>query len=274
MSYLFLTDVTRAIHRGRVPCISTQELFMRMPSSPHNFNQIYGFLISGIEQLPPDLKADEDSLLLLLGICSDILFIQHSFSGLIPIVDPSDQSTSNPYPPLSPSSETLRHHFIFSTALSRWHQHFGLFAGPDVLLMFYFCRMLLAFPDVLKLPKLAGYSSNRRERSVSPSISVAALPRVSDEALDFSWRILENSSIHTVDSGSNVAIWVPVIVFHAGLTVWAHVRQQNSTTKFITGTLRTLKMFKDELDNLVWPCCAEMSETLDHLMRKTSYKAT
>lgn len=229
MSYLFLTDVTRAIHGGRVPCISTQELFMRMPSSSHNFNQIYSSLLSGVRALPSDMKADEDSLLLLTGICADILFIQHSFSNLLLAADPSDESRPNPYAPLSPPAEALRHSFTLNAALVRWYQHFGDIASPNILLMFYFCRLLLALPDVLRLPSLAGYPSSSKPTSTVPDLSTTAISKVSDEALNFSWQILENSHARTEVLGGNTAIWVPIVLFYAALTIWAHLEQQGSS---------------------------------------------
>lgn len=272
MSYLFLTDVTCAIQAGRVPCISTQELFMRMPSSPHNFAQLYSSLLSGARPLPSDIKADEDSLLLLIGICADILFIQHSFSYLLLAADLSTQTRPNPYAPLSPPAEALRYRFILNAALMRWYQHFGDIASPNILLMFYFCRLLLALPDVLKLPSLAGYPSSSERASMVPDMSATAIPRVSDEALNFSWQILENSHTRTEIFGGNTAIWVPVVLFYAALTIWAHLEQQGSSKNLMTGTLRTLNIFKDELSHLPWPCCVEMCHTLDRLMKKPSTK--
>lgn len=272
MSYLFLTDVTCAIHCGRVPCISTQELFMRMPSSPHNFSQMYGYLLSGVRNLPSDLREDEDSLLLLTGICADILYLQHSFSNLAPTVDMPGQSDSNPYSPLSPAAEALRHRFGLDAALTRWYQYFGEISSSDILLMFYFCRLLLHLPDLQKLPSLAGYPSGSRRTLIPQDMSITATSRVSDEALNFCWQILETSNARNNALGSNVAIWVPVVLFFAALTMWSHLEQQNSSTSLKTGSLRTLNMFKDELSHMPWPCCIEMCHTLDRLMGKPMNK--
>ena len=274
MSYLFLTDVIRAAHCGRVACISTNELFMRMPSSPYNFHQMYRCLLLGARPLPSDLRADEDSLLLLTGVCADILYIQHSFSNvMLPAENSGGQSRQNPYAPLSPTSEALRHRFVLKAALMRWHQHFGDGASRDVLSMFFFCRLLLALPDILLLPCLAGYPPNSKQTSTLPDWCQETMLEISDEAINFAWLILDNSNAQNDGSGANVSIWLPVVLFFAALTIWYHLHHQRSRSNLKTGTLRTLNVFKDELSHLPWPCCAEMCRTLDKLMSKPVNKS-
>ena len=158
MSYFFLTDVTHALHCGRVGSISTKELFMRMPSSPYNFHHMYNCLLSGAQPMPADLRRDEDSLILLTGICADILYLHQSFSNVQASAESSAAEPKvSPYAPLSATSEALQHHYSLDAALSRWHQHFKESTGRDLLTMYYFCRLLLASPDVLRLPHLAEY---------------------------------------------------------------------------------------------------------------------
>jgi hypothetical protein len=270
MSYLFLIDVVHAAHCGRIPCISAKELFMLMPSSPYNFHQMYSCLTTGFSTLPSDLKADEDILLLLTGICADILYNQHADSNIFPSEQETPSQvglTKNPYAPLSPNSEALRHWHILDVALTRWHQHCGQIASNQVLSMFYLCRLLLALPDILKVPRFVGYPTDRHQTSpLEVGSCDSTRMDVSNEAIRYAWLILENSCAHTKDASANVSIWLPVALFYAALTVWSRVRNEETSAHIKTGTMRTLKIFKDELKGLPWPCCAQMCHTLDKLV--------
>ena len=267
MSYLFLTDVIRTVHCGGAACISTKELFLRMPSSPYNFHQIYSWLVSGARNLPHDMKAEADSLLLLTGICADIIYIHHSFPNLAMSGERhGQQSSSNPYAPLSPASEVLRNHFILNAALTRWQEHFGEFASKDILTMFYFCRLVLASPDILKLPQVTAYPPSPIQTSTLPEVAQETTLEISDEAVNFAWLILDNSNARPDISGTNVSIWLPVVLFLAALAIWYRLQQQNRSSNLKTGSMRVLNMFKGELRHLPWPCCAEMCFTLDKLM--------
>lgn len=269
-SYLFLVDVIRAIHCGQVTCISTKELFMRMPSSPYNFHHIYNHLISGLQPLPSDLKADEDGLLLLTGICADILYLQHSFSNMtLGAKKLARQSLPNPYAPFSPTSKIHHHQYILSAALSRWYQHFAKTVAQDVLTLFFFCKLLLVFPEVLCLPRRAGYPPNATGSSMLPQPSENVPLNVSDEAMRSAWLILDSLTDRRDAPGFNVSIWLPVVVFGAALTIWCQLQPQNSASNSRPGTLRALSMFKDELVQLPWPCCADMCSILDKLRINT-----
>jgi hypothetical protein len=242
-----------------------------MPSSPYNFHNMYNCLISGARPLPSDLKMDADSLLLLTGICADILFSHYSFSSVSECAEELlAQSSQNPHAPLSCPAEALRHQYILKAALSRWLQHFEEVVRQDVLAFFYFCKLLLCFPDVLKLPQLVGYPPNTNSASTTTGSTNPGLIEVSDEAVNCAWRILDNSDALGDASGPNIAIWLPAVLFYAGLTIWCHLRPQGSSLNSRTGTMRTLKMFKDELSHLPWPCCVEMCCTLDGLMGQST----
>ena len=267
MSYFFLTDVTHAIHCGRVTCISTEELFMRMPLSPYNFHHMYTCLLSGARPLPSDLRRGEDSLVLLTGICADILYFHQSFSNMRASAEYSAaQPKRSPFAPLSAPSEALHHHYSLDAALSRWHRHFGESTDRDVLAMFYFCRLLLASPDILRLPYLAKYSPSAGGTSVMSTRSRDTAPNISDDSVNFAWLILDHSDSQGDVLGPIVSIWLPVVIFYAALAIWYHLQSQRSSSNPRSGTLRTLNMFKDELARLPWPCCLEMCRTLDRLI--------
>ena len=93
-----------------------------------------------------------------------------------------------------------------------------------------------------------------------------SVPDISDNSVNFAWLILDHSDARWDALGPNVSIWLPVVIFYAALAIWYHLQSQQSSSNLRTGTLRTLNMFKDELAQLPWPCCAEMGRTLDRLM--------
>lgn len=269
MSYLFLTDVVRAAHFGSIPCISSRELYMRMPSSPYNFNSIYSCLLSGTDTLPADLKSNEDSLLLLAAVCSDILCIHHTFSSL---AQPAREMLGrpswalNPYAPLSSGSEALRQLYTLDAALTNWHQHFGQEADKYVLALFYFCKLVLVLPEILCLPQLAEYPPAMVTARFTARVSRESRIHIPDEAMNFAWLILDCSNTRSDDLGANLSVWLPVVLFYAALTVWYQLREQASSSNFKSGTLKTLGMYKEELRHLPWTCCVEMCFTLDALM--------
>lgn len=270
LSYLFLVDVVHSAHVGTIPFLSSSELFIRMPSSPYYFKPMYACLISEAGTLPANMKSEEDSLLLLTAICSDILYAHYTFSG---ITHPSDEAKSqsvkmrNPYVPLSAESEALRHKRNLDAALTRWYLHFGHLTSANILSLFYFCRLVHTLPMMLSLPRLAGYAPAKP----NPLLDGFARPDsiiVTDEAINFAWLILDNIDAGSESENTNVSIWLPVVLFYATLTVWYHLQRQTSSSSLRTGTLRTLRMFRAELERLPWPCCTEMCFTLDRLMER------
>lgn len=270
MSYLFLADVVHAVHVGTIPCFSTSELFIRMPLSPYYFKPMYACLISGTGTLPANMKSEEDSLLLLTAICSDILYTYYTFSSFVPSKHEENGPSieiRNPYVPLSAKSEALRHKIDLDAALTRWHLHFGHMASANSLSLFYFCRLVHALPTILGLPRLAGYPPAKMVPLSNDHAGHGSIT-VTDEAINFAWLILDNIEARPGNADTKVAIWLPVVVFHATLTVWYQQLKQKSSSAFRTGTLRTLRLFRTELERLPWPCCAEMCLTIDRLMER------
>ena len=270
LSYLFLTDVLRAAHTGAIPCISSSELFMRMPASSYNFEPMYGCLMAGTGPLPADMTTEEDALLLLTAICSDILYAHHAFSSINHLTDKAkDRSAGfrNPYVPLSPEAEALRHKFNLDAALTRWFQHFGWSVSKDCLALYYFCRLVHAVPAIFGFPLLAEYPPASAARTLG-SLQRASTGSISDEAMNFAWLIVDNSNTRSESLNTNVSIWLPIVLFYAALTVWYQLQQQESSSRLKTGTYKTLNMFQAELDRLPWSCCTAMCLTLDRLIQR------
>lgn len=269
-SYLFLADVVHAAHAGTVPCMSSSELFIRMPLSSYYFKPMYACLMSGVGTLPVDIKSEEDALLLLTAICSDILYAHFTFSGIVrPTQDANTQSVKirNPYVPLSAESEALRHARNFDGALKRWYQHFGHVASANILSLFYFCRLVHGLPVILSLPRLARYAPTKKI-ALSEDIPGLGTTKAINEGVNFAWLILDKVEAGSGRDDSNFSVWLPVVLFYATLTVWYQLQKQTSSSSLKTGTLRTLRMFRSELERLPWPCCIEMCLTLDRLMER------
>ncbi|KAK1042990.1 hypothetical protein LTR74_018474 [Friedmanniomyces endolithicus] len=269
MSYFLVVDVVRAIHTRATPCISTRELFMHMPFGHYSFNSIYGCLISGIGTLPTALRGNDNGLLLLVAICSDLLYADLISSNLAHdiILDRIGfASGPNAYVPLAPESEAMHVRHIFKDALTRWHQHFSLTVSADVMSFFYFCRLFLAVPELLYLPSYAGYPGPALSR---PGPTVACHVEeicISDEAYNFAWLILDHTTVGTITEHDNkISIWLPVALFYAAMTVWHRLKYSRTSADFRGGSLSCLKMFTAELRNFPWPCCATMTLIIEKL---------
>lgn len=216
------------------------------------------------------MKSEEDSLLLLTAICSDILYAHYTFSGITHSTDEAKDQTvkiRNPYVPLSAESEALRHKRNLDAALTRWYLHFGHVASANSLSLFYFCRLVHALPTILSLPRLAGYAPAKTV-PLSDGLARPDSTTMTDEAINFAWLLLDNIDARSERADTNFSIWLPVVLFYATLTVWYQQQKQTSSSSLRTGTLRTLRIFKTELERLPWPCCIEMCLTLDRLMER------
>jgi hypothetical protein len=283
MTYMLLNDVIQAVQLGAPPMHSTSELFIKMPSSHYHFRHIYKSLIRGSPQLPKDLQTREDALLLLVALLSDILYLQRcnlsTYSAPAhrnPVVDESgiadEPPLRNPFAPLSLQSELSRLSSEILDALNRWEQHFLLEqVGRDIYALYYFCTLHLLCTNLWELRRLADYVAMKttpgNDTINSTTVVHARQLNIPDKALDFAWLVLDNCDVRSEPPERKMAIWLPAILYISALVVWQKVRERSSTDMKY-GTLRTLNMFKHELEQLPWPCCSEMTLTLDNLMRR------
>jgi len=287
ISYMMLIDTLHAVHFGLAPNYSTNELFIRMPASNHQFRTIYNSLVHG-RKVPLDVHRREDALLLLTAILNDIIHIHCSFLSLQSpdivsgqsingyrqdAVNPSvdrhlinkDKKLENPWAPLTAGSEFCRLRVDLLAGLSRWEDHFQQHVGSDILVLYYFCRLQLHCPEIWEIPHLARYEmATTNANDQAKSTTQFEIP---DKAMDLSWQILDHCVKGSKSPGRTMAVWLPIVVFLSALVVWHKLRRQ-STKDMKYGTLKVLSMFKNELAKLPWPCCAEMTRTLDRLMEE------
>ncbi len=117
MSYQFLIDVVRAVHYNTSTQYSSSELFITMPASNHNFHDVYMQLVLEELPLPLNMTEQEDAVLILSALLSDIITIHKVFSGFdlqsaeLLSSQPSTSNTLsvlNPFVPFSPFAENQR----------------------------------------------------------------------------------------------------------------------------------------------------------------------
>lgn len=216
-----------------------------------------------------------DPLLLLVAILSDAICIQRSllpYSTKIPrvpsIAVPSYDdklSGQDPHPALSPISEYQRMSECLNNSLDRWHERFASDEGRPYLALFYFCRLYVDSPQLSQLPGLVEYPPNQVDSIQPPKRSLHEM-HISGKAVDYAWAILDHVGSREGGRENICPIWDPLIVFLAALVVWAKT-QQHIEQGGGGGRMKQLLVFKLELDQMPWPCSAEMASTLDRILR-------
>ena len=275
---MLLIDAMHAVHCGLAPNYSTCELSINLPSSNHQFRAIYSSLTHGFA-IPQDVRTREDGLLLLVALLQDVLYLQRRHHA-VPLPSRDDFGTAtgqassndpalrNPFASLSAQSEFLRMTDDLLAALSRWEQHFHRPVGSDILALYYFTRLHLICPDIWLLPHLANYEPTRGF-SPARTLSSQHADRVNipDRAMDLAWLVLDHCDKASKSVECRLSVWLPIVLLLSALVIWQKLRSQpDSNRKY--GTLRVLSMFRDEIVKLPWPCCEQMTSTLERLMEK------
>lgn len=268
MSHFFLVDVIRSVHHTTSILFTTSELFITMPASSHSFHDVYTKLLLEEHPLPLNMTEEEDAVLLLSALLSDIVTIHKIFSGfdvqstgdlaIQSAVDGDPLLIMSPIIPLSPLSENQRMLSHISTGLSLWAERFKATMPEPVMSLFYFCNLCVAVPNALLLPQLSGYKPARS----TAELDLGAIA-ISEEALRYAWSVLDHVNVEKLSDRAACPVWLPVVTYITALVVWASLKSSKSTY----GTLKVLGMFKAELQQMPWPCCTEMIENLDDLMR-------
>lgn len=278
MGYLLLVDVIQAIHLGTVPAYSTKELSVMLPMSPYQFRLIYNSLLHGYV-LPKEVTKREDALFLLAAILSDVIYIQNFYFAASQIRSRETRPSGsllierrhhleNPFVPFGAESEYSRSTTSLLQGLDRWLQQFQQHVGQDMLVLYYFCRLLLICPQIIRLPRLAGYGNLSVYEFDSRRIAVEKEEiEITDDAMDLAWLILDQHEPEPSQPEKQMCIWLPIALFLPALVIWQRLRCQSSSGRKY-GTLKVLKMFKAELEQLPWPCALEMANTLGRLSER------
>lgn len=221
--------------------------------------------------------SQDDAILILMAFLSDSLYIRRSIGQQVHVTDLTRNKKTgrnfhshNPFVPLAPHTETDRMQNIISSALDRWYATFNTntvpssSSPPGMMAFYYYCRLYISCPQILFLPRMVGYKSLHTPGN--PSLDPSAFT-ISDQSVQHAWRILNDAAARS-KSDILCPLWLPIFVFHASLVVWAKQQQQLGGTQHQNGygSSRILLAFKVELEGMPWPCCREMSETLEQLM--------
>lgn len=238
-----------------------------MPDSPLEFQDVYHTLLDDRavhNELPMEVTSPDDALLLLMAVVSDILYLRGSLGQVVrQAANASNKPTRrNPFVPLTPHSELDRMETVLSLALNKWHARFHTSAPPELMAFYHYCRMYLACKHLLDLPKIAGY---RNERSDSISGNEFEF---TERAVHHAWIVLDNAAGRSQQPSGDrlLPVWLPIVVFHAGLVVWAKHSLGRARHGEGYGSARILLAFKVELEGMPWPCCSQMAATLERLM--------
>lgn len=261
-----MLDVVHALHTGFPTHISTTELSIKMPSSPRSFAHMYSRLNGDIEDALDIAPDAEDTLLLLLGLLSDLIYLETSFEILSPDNDDlgyGHLQTGAPhsYSSLSPDIQFSRLKDRISRTLYSWDHFFASTAPPDLLALFYYCKLRMSCENMGTLPTKAAYAATNELGKEDAPVNVT------EEAVNLAWQVLDHVNVRTKDVSARTAIWLPVVLFHASLVVWHGLSSSSSN---IRGSLRMLEPFTSELRSMPWPCCVEMVATLDRLVAQPS----
>lgn len=178
----------------------------------------------------------------------------------------------DPNLPFSISHEIRDTRQRLTNALQLWKTAYFSTANPDVLPLYHFTCMYLLFPGLSSLPSLVGYPSSYGTLLPTalrfPRRVAASDPQDQElgplKAIQHAWLVLE--SLEKLTSEELIAPWLPIVVFYASLVVWYMVCSDSTGRSH--GSLRVLELFIIEFKKMRWPCCHNMIEVLENLMRR------
>lgn len=239
-----------------------------MPTSMHEFQDIYdGLLHEPVDDnshliIPTEVASQDDAVLLLMAIISDAIYLRRSLERLLATGGESHQR--NPFVPLTPHTELQRMQNLLLTGLDRWYSKFHSLTTPEVMSFYQYCRLYICCPDLPALSRLSGYLGSstdwRRPSHLGPELGV----KISDQAVQQAWQVLDSAASRTKMPARACPVWLPIVVFHAGLVIWANLASPSNNDRY--GSKRALLAFEVELQEMPWPCCKEMAATLARLM--------
>lgn len=238
-----------------------------MPGSKAEFQDVYRALIDARSPtIGPllDVASHEDALLLLMALVSDLIYLRTSLGQSVCLDALQDKCSFrvNPFVPFSSHTELERMENTLSLGLDRWYLHFHDCVPPEIMAFYYYCRLYLTCRQVLSLASLAGYLETGPFPVSSHEFSA------SDDTARLAWLILDSAAARSqaLSGDCLCPTWLPVVVFHAGLVLWAKHTFGGVQVRAQKGVGKMLLPFKMELEGMPWPCCEEMAATLERLM--------
>jgi hypothetical protein len=166
----------------------------------------------------------------------------------------------NPFTPLSAQTELERMHSQLSLALDRWDAKFQSSVSPDIRTLYHYARLYLSCPAIASLTQLASVSVAGQASDAWMEIDI------SEESVSQAWELLDVAATCPKVDQALCPAWMPVVVFHAALVVWAKIRLGKVAERGKDSSVRALLAFKVELETMYWPCCGDMVMILQRLM--------
>lgn len=292
-----LIDLLRAIHFGQPATLVSSETLVNfsLPRPEPSDRSLENPQTS----LETSTSTPLHQITVILGIIHTIATVFHPMLKLeahSQLLQPNGE-VHNPGPriPLSPSSEMIDTRDRVRGYLQAWQQLYyeRVCNSKDaaLALLFHFCHMYLAFPDLQAVVELSGYPPRQRPETSTPSngpVSTTVmrlLRRIEGYdgkvALQHAWKILDiESDIKDPAFESIGSIWTPLVLFYACLVVWADVTSSAGTAFDTSGAIlsrsghfpssvRVLDLFQARLKALRAPCCQVMTTLIDRLKTTT-----
>nr|OQO24355.1 hypothetical protein B0A51_06639 [Rachicladosporium sp. CCFEE 5018] len=208
LCYMLLVDTMHALQTNDIPKYSVDELAFTMPQSGHSFRTTYIGILHGCD-LPDDLSATEDALLLLTALLAHSLYLQKSFEAPFAVQTPPHCS---PYRPLCLETEFTNRQATINAALNVWEARFGNTMSQDVLALFHFTRLQLLVPQI---SDLSLFAEQQLVGGIAPTFH-----DIPPEAVKLAWSVLANVEDSPTIQGKKLATWLPVVLYLAALVVW------------------------------------------------------
>nr|OQO31130.1 hypothetical protein B0A51_02501 [Rachicladosporium sp. CCFEE 5018] len=208
LCYMLLVDTMHALQTNDIPKYSVDELAFTMPQSGHSFRTTYISILHGCD-LPDDLSATEDALLLLTALLAHSLYLQKSFEAPFAVQTPRHCS---PYRPLCLETEFTDRQATINAALNVWEARFIKTMSQDVLALYHFTRLQLLVPQI---SDLSSFAEQQLAGEIAPTFH-----DIPPEAVKLAWSVLANVEDSPTIHGKKLAIWLPVVLYLSALVVW------------------------------------------------------
>jgi hypothetical protein len=223
-----------------------------MPGSDLGFQDVYTPLLNNEHHAVPGLHSPEDALLLLVAILSDAIYVrgslEHLTSARPSVRQPKDRA--NPFIPFSADSERVRMERLLVRALGRWKDAYYEKSPADVQTFYHYCMLFMSYSEMFSLLSVV----KRLEQDADSRMNSTAVP--SEKSVRTAWLVLDAACRRNLESpGTLCPIWLPIMVYHGALIVWAHHYLGEPSAGTTRSAARMLLPFEQELGGMHWPCC-------------------
>ena len=246
------------MHMGTTPTIAASFGNIPLEATPDSSIAQIQANIFGQEGRTQPLRTEGSDLLKILIILNQVILCS---LVLHPLENNSSKSRTASGNILSCTTkeETNRSWNRINRALVDWREQHLASSVPAVQALYHFTQLHLLMPDIQSILTEASYPPRLHQRSARAGDSFESSGCPSLKAIDSAWQLLES----VAQCKDNTHVWLPVITFLAALCVWKHIKSQSGSRAH--GSVRVLRVFRDELQRMPWPCCKVMMETLTQL---------